>query len=151
MTHESEGLDDVIDILLVEPNSGDCRLFTESFADANLLNTVYTVTDGAAALDFVHQRDPYADAPRPDLILLEPQLPDTDGDSILSELEGEPELSEIPVAVLTSSTVGTKIVKSHGLDAEFYVEKPVEREDFISFVDAVEEFWFAIVRDPAES
>lgn len=146
----SDPLEEVIDILLVEPNPGDTRLFTENFKDAKLLNTIHSVSDGESALDFVHQRGEYEEMPPPDVILLEPQLPGKSGMDVLSELNNEPALSGIPVVVLTSSAVGEEIVKSHDLEAEFYVQKPVEPEDFIRFVHSIEEFWFAIVRDPTE-
>lgn len=151
MTTGNGGIEDVIDILLVEPNPGDTRLFTENFRDAKLVNTVHAVSDGDAALDFLYQRGEYADASPPDIVLLEPQLPGTSGMDVLAELNGEPILAEIPVAVLTSSDVGESIVQSHGLEADFYVRKPVEPADFVAFVDEIEEFWFAIVRRPSET
>ncbi|RQG98346.1 response regulator [Natrarchaeobius oligotrophus] len=142
----NEGMGEAIDILLVEPNPGDTRLFTEKFRDAKLMNAVHAVPDGEQALDFVHQWGEFTDAPRPDLVLLEPQLPGSSGMEILSELKNEPALSEIPVIVLTSSETGKEIVKSHDFDADEYLQKPVETEEFIEFVRNVEEFWFAIVR-----
>ncbi|SEP99927.1 response regulator [Natrinema salaciae] len=140
-------LGEVIDILLVEPNHGDVRLFEESFKEGKIVNAIHTVSDGEAALDFVHQCGDYDDAPAPDLILLEPQLPGTTGMEVLSELNDEPALNEIPVAVLTSSELGADIVKSHGLEAEAYIRKPVEADEFVEFVHSIEEFWFAIVKD----
>lgn len=136
-----------IDILLIEPNPGDTRLFEENFRDAKLANAVHAVTDGEEALDFVHQRGEYTDAPKPDLILLELQLPGTSGHDVLSELETEEALSEIPVIVLTGSEAGENIVKSSGVDADEYIQKPVEAEEFIDFVQKVEDFWFAIVKN----
>lgn len=138
---------DVIEILLIEPNPGDTRLFTENLRDAKLTNTVHAVDDGEAALDFLHQRGDYEDETCPDLILLEPQLPGTSGMAVLSELNGEPALNDIPVVVLTSSEVGEEIVKSHGLEADAYIRKPVDAEDFVEFVQSVEDFWFAIVQE----
>lgn len=146
MTSEDEQDTGPIEILLVEPNPGDTRLFSESFREAKLLNSLHTVTDGDAALDFVHQRGPHADDPRPDLVLLEPQLPGKSGMDVLTELNNEPELSEIPIVVLTSSAVGESIVKSHGLEADYYIRKPVEPDEFIDFVQSVEDFWLAIVQ-----
>ncbi|QLG61078.1 response regulator [Halorarum salinum] len=137
---------DAIDILLVEPNPGDTRLFTEQFREAKIMNTIHTVTDGESALDFVNQRGEYADVPRPNIILLDPKLPGISGLDVLSTLNNEPALSDIPVLVLTSSDSGEAIVKSHGLDADTYIRKPVEPEDFVSFVQSVEEFWLAIVQ-----
>ncbi|WP_440764940.1 response regulator [Natronorubrum sp. DTA7] len=144
---ESDGeIGETIDILLVEPNPGDMRLFEENFREAKLMNAVHAVTDGEAALEFVNQRGEYADAPRPDLILLEPQLPGQSGMEVLAQLNDEPLLREIPVIVLTSSEVGESIVKSHDLEADAYIQKPVETDEFIEFVREVEEFWFAIVK-----
>ena len=151
MTSGNGAVEDVIDILLVEPNPGDTRLFTENFRDAKLMNTVRAVADGDAALDYLHQRGEYADQSRPDIILLEPQLPGTSGADVLTELADDPLLSEIPVAVLTSSQVGEEIVRSHDLEADFYVRKPIEPDDFIEFVHEIEEFWFAIVRESPDT
>lgn len=141
---------EAIDILLVEPNPGDTRLFEENFRDAKLMNAVHAVTDGDEALDFLHGRDEYEDAPRPDLILLEPQLPGTSGMELLSELKNEPPLDEIRVIALTSSEMGEEIVRSHGLEADEYIRKPVEPEEFIGFVREVEDFWFAIVKEETD-
>lgn len=137
-----------IDILLVEPSPGDTRLFTESFRDGKLANCLHTVADGEAAIDFIHQRGEFADAPRPNLVLLEPNLPGTSGTDVLSELKNEPALSDIPVAVLTSSDVGEEIARSSGLDADHYIQKPIEPDEFIAFVQSVEEFWLAIIEQP---
>ncbi|ELY46193.1 response regulator [Natronorubrum tibetense] len=147
---ESDGeIGETIDILLIEPNPGDTRLFEENFKDAKLMNAVHAVTDGEAALEFVHQRGEYADAPRPDLILLEPQLPGQSAMEVLAELNDESALREAPVIVLTSSETGESIVKSHDLEADAYIQKPVETDEFIEFVQEVEEFWFAIVKTEA--
>jgi len=137
-----------IDILLVEPSPGDTRLFTESFRDGKLANCLHTVSDGEAAIDFVRQRGEFADAPRPSLVLLEPQLPKTNGADVLSELKDEPALSDIPVTVLTSSAVGEEIARSHGIEADHYIRKPIEPDEFIAFVQSVEEFWLAIIEQP---
>ena len=145
-----EKTDERIDILLVEPNPGDSRLFEESFKDAKLANTLHTVTDGESALDYLHQRGDYATEPRPDLVLLEPQLPGKSGREVLSELNNDSELRDIPVAVLTGSDVEEKIARAHGLDADHYLRKPIESDEFIDFVRSVEDFWLAIIqRAPA--
>ncbi|QCW04780.1 response regulator [Natrinema pallidum] len=150
MGTEGERTVEQIDILLVEPNPGDSRLFEEQFADAKLLNTIHVVPDGDSALDVVHQRNEYADEPCPDIVLLEPQLPGKSGIDVLSELKEDPVLAEIPVIVLTSSDAGEKIVQSHGLEADSYMQKPVEPEDFVEFVRSIEEFWFAIVQTSSQ-
>lgn len=148
MTTEDEQIGDPIDILLVEPNRGDTRLFKENFKDAKLLNTIYSVTDGESALDYVHQRGEYADKPCPDIILLEPQLPGKSGRDVLREIKNDPGLSDIPVVVLTGSDTEKEIVRSHGLNADTYIKKPVESGEFVEFVREIEEFWFAIVQQP---
>ncbi|AFO55577.1 MULTISPECIES: response regulator [unclassified Natrinema] len=150
MSTEGERTGEQIDILLVEPNPGDSRLFAEQFRDAKLLNTIHIVSDGDSALDFVHQRNEYADESCPDIVLLEPQLPGKSGIDVLSELKNDPVLAEIPVIVLTSSDAGEKIIRSHGLEADTYMQKPVEPEDFVEFVRSIEEFWFAIVQTSSQ-
>ncbi|APX98370.1 response regulator [Natronorubrum daqingense] len=147
MAPDSKSEDKRVDILLVEPNPGDTRLFTESFKDAKLKNELYTVSDGDDALDMITQRGAYAETPQPDLILLEPKLPGKNGMDVLSELNNESALEGIPVVVLTSSDMGEDIVKSHELDADHYLQKPVEPEDFIRFVQEIEDLWFEIVQD----
>ncbi|WP_256391706.1 response regulator [Natronoarchaeum rubrum] len=141
--------DDQIDILLIEPNAADTRLFTEQFKDAKLTNNLHAVSDGEAAVEFVRQRGDHAATPCPDLILLEPNLPGKTGRDVLSELNGDPQLSEIPVVVLTSSDAEEEIVKSHGLDADHFIRKPIEPAEFIDFVRTIEDFWLAIVQKSA--
>ncbi|MDF9747673.1 response regulator [Natrinema salsiterrestre] len=150
MSTDEEQPDEPIDILLVEPNPGDSRLFEENFRDGKLVNTVDIVPDGEEALDFVHQRNEYADRECPDIVLLEPQLPGKSGIEVLSELKNDPGLSDIPVIVLTSSDAGEKIVQSHGIEADSYMQKPLEPGDFVDFVRSIEEFWVAIVQRSAE-
>ena len=147
MASDIEQEEKLVTILLVEPNHGDTRLFTESFKDAKLQNRLYTVADADGALDFVNQRGECADEPRPDLILLEPKLPGRSGMDVLSELKNEPSLSEIPVIVLTSSEAEEDIAKSKGLDADHFAQKPVEPEDYIEFVQEIEGFWMAIIQE----
>lgn len=148
MTADDGRTGDRIDILLVEPNPGDTRLFTESFREGKLVNDLHTVADGESALAFLRQQGTYADAPRPDLVMLEPKLPGKSGMEVLSELKNEPALSDIPVVVLTSSDVGEDIVRSHDLEADHYLRKPVGPGEFIEFVQTVEDFWLAIVQAP---
>lgn len=144
MPSEDE-IGDVVDILLVEPNKGDVRLFTEEFKNAKLANELHTVGDGETALDFLHRRGEYEDAPTPDLILLEPNLPGKSGRETLEELQDDPVLGEIPVVVLTSSVGEKQHLQSRGIDGDAYIRKPVEAEEFLDFVLEIEEFWLAIV------
>ncbi|MFC6825895.1 response regulator [Halopelagius fulvigenes] len=141
---------DPIEILLVEPSPGDTRLFTEQFEDAKILNTLNAVSDGESALDYVHRRGEYEDAPCPDLILLELQLPGKSGIEVLSELKGDPEVANIPVVALTSSDLGEDLVRSHELEADAYIQKPVEPAEFVEFIQSVEDFWLRIVRNSPE-
>lgn len=149
MPPDEEGLDP-IDILLVEPSPGDTRLFTEHLADAKLLNTVHVVSDGDAALDYLHGRGEYADETCPDIVLLDPELPGDGGQNVLSELNDEPALEDVPVVVLTSSTGEEEIAKARGLEADHFLQKPIDPEEFVAFVQSIEEFWLAIVRDSSE-
>ncbi|RQG90945.1 response regulator [Natrarchaeobius chitinivorans] len=137
----------VVDILLVEPNPGDTRLFEENFRDGKLVNAVHAVENGEDALDFVYQRGEYEDKPQPDLVLIEPQLPGMSGMEFLTELKSDPELGDVPVVVLTSSRVGEQIVKSNDVEADEYMQKPVQTDEFIRFAQDVGDFWFAIVKN----
>ncbi|SFB82476.1 Response regulator receiver domain-containing protein [Halobiforma haloterrestris] len=141
---------DAVTILLVEPNEGDARLFSESFEDAGIACDVNTVSDGEAALDFVYGRGEYADRPDPDLVLLDFHLPGISGADVLSELKSEPELRRIPVIVMTSSDAEEDIARSYDLHANAYVQKPVEPEEFVDLVSSFEEFWLTFVRLPSK-
>lgn len=121
----------------------------EAFKDAHLVNTLYVVTDGDEALDFVYQRDEYVDAPRPDLILLDWNLPHTSGEEMLAELKGDEDLCPIPVIVLMGSQAHEDVIRSYELQANAYVTKPVDPDEFIATVCSFEEFWLNIVRLPS--
>ncbi|EMA36324.1 response regulator receiver protein [Halobiforma nitratireducens JCM 10879] len=138
-------------ILLVEPNEADARLFAESFEEASITCDVRTVSDGESALDFVHGREEYADAPDPDLVLLDFHLPDVSGADVLSELKSEPKLRRIPVIVMTSSDAEEDIARSYDLHANAYVQKPVEPAEFVDLVGSFENFWLTFVRLPSKS
>ena len=137
-------------ILLVEDNPGDVRLTKEAFKQGRIENDLYVVSDGAEALDFLSQRSEYTDVPRPDLILLDLNLPGKDGEEVLEELKDDPSLRSIPVIVLTSSRAEEDIVKSYELHANAYLTKPVDPDEFIETVRAFEKFWFSVVRLPPE-
>ena len=143
-----EGGAEPIDILLVEDNPGDVRLTREILRDSKLANNLSVVGDGEAALAFLRRDGEYADAPRPDLILLDLHLPRKDGHQVLSEIKQEEELRSIPVVVLTSSEAEEDILKSYRLHVNCYVTKPVDLEQFTKVVRSVEDFWFSIVRLP---
>ena len=149
-TNPRTGTPDTAQILLVEDNPGDVRLTEEAFKQGRIENDLHVVSDGTEALDFLAQRGEFADAPRPDLILLDLNLPRTDGEEVLEELKGDPELRSIPVIVLTSSRAEEDIARSYELHANAYLTKPVDPDEFIETVRAFEEFWFSVVRLPPE-
>ena len=138
------------DILLVEDNPGDVRLTKEAFAEGQINNTIHVVTDGVEALDFLYQQREYTDAPRPDIILLDLNLPRMDGDEVLEEIYDKPALRRIPVIVLTSSEAEEDIVKSYNLSANAYLTKPVDPNAFVDTVRTFEDFWLSIVRLPPD-
>ncbi|SFB69936.1 Response regulator receiver domain-containing protein [Halobiforma haloterrestris] len=137
-------------ILLVEDNPGDVRLTREAFEAARIESDLYVVSDGAEALEFLEQRGEYEDAPRPDLVLLDLNLPRASGEEVLTELKDDPELRTIPVIVLTSSRAEEDIVRSYELHANAYLTKPVDPDEFIETIRAFEEFWFTVVHLPSE-
>ena len=136
------------DILLVEDNPGDVRLTKEAFKGGSIANTLHVVGDGIEALDFLYQRGDYTDAPRPDIVLLDLNLPRKNGDEVLEEITENQELSRIPVLVLTSSESEADVVRSYDLHANAYLTKPVDPEVFIETVRTFEQFWLSIVRLP---
>ena len=136
------------EVLLVEDNPGDVLLTQEALAEAKLHLTLSVVTDGVDALDFVYRRGAYADAPRPDLILLDLNMPRKDGREVLEEIKADQALRGIPVVVLTTSQAEQDIVRSYTLHANAYVTKPVDLDQFITIVHAINQFWFTIVTLP---
>ncbi len=139
------------EILLVEDNPGDVRLADEALHENKLLNRLHVVEDGLKAMDFLHRRGAYADAPVPDLILLDLNLPGKDGREVLAEIKDDPNLRVIPVVVLTSSKAETDILRSYDLHANCYISKPVDFDKFIEIVRQVSSFWFQIVRLPSDA
>jgi len=139
-----------IEILLVEDNPGDVRLTREALKESKLNNNLHVVMDGEAAMDFVCQRGEYADMPRPDLVLLDLNLPKKDGRQVLKEIKTDEDLGTIPVVVLTTSEADEDIVKTYNLHANAYITKPVGIEKFIDVVKSVKDFWFTIVKLPDE-
>ena len=137
------------DILLIEDNPGDLRLTKEALADAKVRNHLNSVIDGVEALKFLRQEPPYNNAQRPDLILLDLNLPRKDGREVLLEIKNDPKLKRIPVVVVTSSAEEQDIVKSYNLHANCYVTKPIDLQQFVTVVRAIEDFWMTIVKLPA--
>ena len=135
-------------ILLVEDNAADVRLTQEALRDAKVLNQLHVARDGVEALDFLHGRTPFEGCPRPDLVILDLNLPRKSGREVLAEMKGDPALRSIPVAVLTTSSQEADIVESYDLGANCYITKPVDLEQFLHVVQTVEEFWLGVVKLP---
>ena len=136
------------DVLLVEDNPGDVRLTREAFKEGRIENTLHVVTDGVAATDFLSRRGEYEDAPRPDVVLLDLNLPQKNGFEVLEEIRADPDLRRIPVIILTSSAAEEDVAKSYDESANAYLVKPVDPDEFIDVVRTFEEFWLAIVTLP---
>lgn len=141
---------DTADILLVEDNPGDVRLTEEAFREGQIKNTLHVVNDGVGAMEFLRRHGEYADAPRPDIVLLDLNLPRKDGDEVLDEIRDDSDLEAIPVVVLTSSEAQEDIVQSYELQANAFLTKPVDPEEFIEVVRTFQEFWLSVVRLPPE-
>jgi two-component system, chemotaxis family, response regulator Rcp1 len=139
-----------IEVLLVEDNPGDVRLTREALKEGKVCNNLSVVRDGVEAMAFLRRQDPYAGAPRPDVILLDLNLPRKDGREVLLEVKADPALRVIPVVVLTSSEAERDIVQAYALHANCYITKPVDLDQFIRVVKSIEDFWFSIVRLPTE-
>ena len=137
-----------IEILLVEDNPGDVRLTKEAMADGKIINNLTVVIDGLEAMDFLFRKGKYAKAIRPDLILLDLNLPKKDGREVLQEIKSDPKLKTIPVVVLTISQAEQDIVTAYEQHANCYITKPVDFEQFIKVVKTIENFWFSIVTLP---
>ena len=137
-----------IEILLVEDSPGDVRLTIEALNDGKIHNHLSVVSDGEEALAFLRQQGQYAKVPRPDLILLDLNLPKKDGREVLKEIKQEEELKRIPVVVLTISTAEKDILKAYDLHANCYVNKPVDFDQFTNVVKSIEDFWFSVVKLP---
>ena len=137
-----------VKILLVEDNPGDIRLTKEALREGKVNNEMFIVTDGLEALAFLNQKGQYANAPRPDVILLDLNLPLMNGAEVLANIKADPRLKRIPVIVLTTSDDERDILKSYDLHANAYVTKPVDLEHFIEIIGQIEGFWLIIVKLP---
>jgi len=137
-----------IEILLVEDNPGDARLAVEALKESKVHNNLHHVVDGVEAMDFLHRRTKYSNVPPPDLILLDLNLPRKDGREVLEEIKEHPELRLVPVVILTTSAAERDLVKTYDLHANAYVIKPLDLDQFIEVVQAIENFWFMVVKLP---
>jgi chemotaxis family two-component system response regulator Rcp1 len=135
-------------ILLVEDNPGDVELVREALSDSKMRNEMHVATDGIEASDFLKREGKYAAAPRPDLILLDLNLPKKNGRELLQEIKSDPDLKFIPVVVLTSSKAEEDIIRSYNLHANCYITKPVDFEQFMKVVRSIEDFWLTVVKLP---
>jgi CheY-like chemotaxis protein len=140
-----------IEILLVEDEPGDVRLTVEALHTARVRNRIHTVEDGVEALDFLHRRPPYTEAPRPDLILLDLNLPRKDGREVLAEIKADPALRTIPVVVLTTSRARDDVLRSYDLHANCFISKPMDLNEFNAVVKSIEDFWLTVARLPSHS
>jgi chemotaxis family two-component system response regulator Rcp1 len=138
----------ITDVLLVEDSPGDVRLTLEAFRDANTLVNLHVATDGADAMAFLRRRGTHVNAPRPDLILLDLNLPKMDGREVLTHIKEDNALRTIPTVILTTSEAEADIVKSYELRANCYLTKPVQLDDFESLVKSINDFWLTKAKLP---
>lgn len=138
----------MIEILMVEDNPADVRLTEEAFKDAKMANHMNVVVDGEEAMSFLRQEGKYEYAPRPDLILLDLNLPKKDGRAVLEEIKEDLELRRIPVVVLTTSEDEKDILNAYDHHVNAYITKPVDLDQFVKIVEAVEDFWLSVVKLP---
>jgi CheY-like chemotaxis protein len=141
-----------IDILLVEDNPGDVRLTKEALLAGRILNRIYVARDGVEALDFLRREGKFAGqpAPRPDIILLDLNMPRMDGRQCLEIIKADANLRRIPVVILTTSEADQDVLRSYDLHANCYIAKPVDMSQFIKVVQSIKQFWFSIVNLPAD-
>lgn len=137
-----------IEILLVEDNEGDARLAKEALRDSKIRNRIHHVTDGVEATDFLRKKGKYKNVPRPDLILLDLNLPRKDGRELLAEIKEDDDLKRIPVVILTVSKSEEDIFRTYNLHANCYISKPIDLSEFMKVVKSIEEFWLTIVKLP---
>ena len=148
MSGESNG--SLVEILLVEDNPGDVRLTQEAMKEGKMRNNLSVARDGVEAMAFLRQEGEFKDVPRPDVVLLDLNLPKKDGREVLAEIKADPELRRIPVVVLTSSKADEDIASSYDSHANCYVTKPGDLEQFMEVIRSVEGFWVQIVKLPKE-
>ena len=140
-----------IEILLVEDSPSDTELTVEALRDFKVRNHVSIVEDGVQAMQFLRRQDPYADAPRPDLIMLDLNLPRKDGREVLADIKADDQLKTIPIVVLTTSHAEQDVLRAYQLNANCYITKPVDFDQFLEVVRAIESFWLCVVTLPTGS
>jgi CheY-like chemotaxis protein len=140
-----------IEILLVEDNPADVRLTQEALKEGKVRNNLHIARDGIEAIEYLRRVGKHASSPRPDLILLDLNLPRKDGREVLADIKADPELKAIPVVVLTTSAAEADIFKSYKLHANCYITKPVDLDQFVQVVKSIDDFWLTVVRLPTEA
>jgi chemotaxis family two-component system response regulator Rcp1 len=145
-----ENIGRAAEFLLVEDNPGDVRLTCEALTESKVKNNLSIVGDGMEAMAFLHREGKYADAPRPDVILLDLNLPKKNGLEVLAEIKADANLKRIPVVIITSSEAEQDVLRTYDLHVNCYVNKPVDLEQFIKVVQSIETFWLTIVKLPSE-
>lgn len=142
------GYGQAVEILLVEDNEGDARLAKEALRDSKIRNTIHHVSDGEAAIAFLRREGPFHHAPRPDLVLLDLNLPRKDGREVLADVKADEDLKRIPVVILTVSSAEEDVLRSYNLHANCYITKPLDLAQFMKVVHSIEDFWLTIVKLP---
>lgn len=145
----SEAFGRPVEILLVEDSPGDIRLTQEALRDAKMKNNLHVARNGVEAMAYLRQEDENVDDPRPDLILLDLNLPKKSGHEVLDDIKNDETLKSIPVVILTVSEADEDVVRSYNLHANAFISKPVDLDQFIKVVNAIDEFWFTIVKLPS--
>ena len=138
-------------ILVVEDNAGDARLIREVLNENKIFSSLRIVTDGVEAMDYLHAKGKYKGSVKPDLIILDLNLPKKDGREVLAEIKDDAELKRIPVVVMTSSQAEEDIFRSYSLHANCFVTKPIDLNQFIKVIKSIEDFWFSIVKLPPKN
>ena len=137
-----------VEIILIEDNPGDARLTQEALNEGKVKNNLHIVYDGVEATDFLFKRNEYQDAPRPDLIILDLNLPKKNGQEVLAEIKADDSLKSIPVIILTISKAEEDIVRSYNLHANCFLIKPIDLNQFFEVVRSIEDFWLSLVKLP---
>jgi chemotaxis family two-component system response regulator Rcp1 len=137
-----------VEVLLVEDNPGDIRLTQEAFREGKVMNTLHIAMDGVEAMEFVHREGKFADSQRPDLILLDLNLPKKDGREVLEEIKSDDKLKSIPVVILTTSRAEEDIIRTYNSQCNCYITKPIDLKQFLLVVQSIEDFWLSMVKLP---
>jgi CheY-like chemotaxis protein len=141
----------IVDILIVEDNAGDARLIREVLKENKIFSCLHMAKDGVEAMDFLRKKGKFKSEPKPDLIILDLNLPKKDGREVLAEIKTDEDLKHIPTVIMTISQAEEDILKSYNLHANCYITKPIDLDQFINVVKSIEDFWFTIVKLPPKN